>query len=395
MHINPKEGPDQARMSYAVTPPDFDLDRARRDISEWDQSVFFDLVSTELTTEQAARVVNPDNIHPRQREVLAIHWHPEWIPFALIMERIARMFPQKESELIIPTQHNQLMVLGDYAGTEIDCYSSGFRTKVQLLLHFRADRVAEAGVLKSMLDHTFKYRSSQLFNFMEAIIKPEYEAWLNEAAAQTGANEQLVALVRFYTTRLRQLIYHHESAIPPEMIKNKLLAEFLDAQRERHPDTMINRALLLIKAVKKIVKDNFPLDYFFRASEVIEETRALGGCVTIPHPEQFWPILLADYDVDGWEVWNPQSQAYTDFLIRALNNQNKITRPGRRDLLVFMGDDTHISVKVRDPQTQEKAKLEREVGLQPAWDDIGIRKSLSLANVHRAGIIEMYKERLG
>jgi hypothetical protein len=382
-------------MSYAVSPPDFDLDRARGDISEWDQTVFLDLVTTDLTAEQAARVTHPDNLHPRQKEVMAIHWHPEWIPLDLITERIDRMFPQKESELIIPTQHNQLMTLGDYAGVEMDCYSSGFKTKVQLLLHFRADRVAEAGVLKSMLDHTFKYRSGQLFNFMEAIVKPEYESWLREAASQTGANEHLVALVRFYTARLRQLIYEHEAVISAEMIKNKLLSEYIDAQRERHPDPMINRALLLVKAVKKIVKDNFPLDYFFRASEVIEETKALGGCVTIPHPEQFWPILLADYDVDGWEVWNPQSQAYTDFLIRALINQNKIPRPGRRDLLVFMGDDTHMSVKVRDPQTQEKSKLEREIGLQPAWDDIVIRKSLSLGNVHRAGIIEMYKERLG
>ncbi len=49
--------------------------------------------------------------------------------------------------------------------------------------------------------------------------------------------------------------------------------------------------------------------------------------MVIPHPEQFWPILLADYDVDGYEVWNPQSREYTDFLIRALDNQNKRRLP--------------------------------------------------------------------
>ena len=385
---------DQARMAFAAPPPDFNLDRAVNEISDWDLSVFKDLTAVKLTSEEVRRVITPDQNFPRQREVLAIHWHPEWIPLELIGRRIEAMFPNRASELIIPTQHNQMMIWGEYAGVEVDCQDTGFHTKVQLLLHFKAEKVKDATTLISMLEHTRKYRSGQLFEFMETIINPDYESRLQQAAEDTGANEQLVELVRFYTARLRRMIYDRELEIPETQIKNKLLAEYIDAQRKRHPATLINRASLLLKAVKAIVKQYFPLDYFFQAAEVIEEARALGGGVVIPHPEQFWPILLANYDVDGWEVWNPQSREYTDFLIGALNNQNKIPRPGRNPLLVFMGDDTHMSVKIRDPQTQEKAKLEREIGLQPAWDDIAICKVLSLANASRAQVIEEYRERL-
>jgi hypothetical protein len=388
-------GQDQARMSYAQAPPDFDLDRAVKDIEEWDVSVFMEILSTRLTDEQIQRVLTPINVFPRQKRVLAIHWHPEWIPLDLIRQRIETMFPNRERELVIPTQHNELLTMGEYAGVEVDAHAPGFHSKVQLLMHFKADRVAEAGVLRAMLDHTFKYRSGQMFDFIASAVDPQYDERMRLAAAQTGATDEVVDLVRFYMARLRQLIYDHESDIPPIMIKNKLLSEFLDAQRDRHPDNMINRGLLLLKAVKAQVKKHFPLDYFFDAAEVIEEARGLGGGVVIPHPEQFWPILLADYDVDGVEVWNPQSREYTEFLITAIHRQNKRDRNHRRPMLIFMGDDTHMSVKIKDPKRQERAKLEREAGLQPAWDDIAIRKNLSLAGANRTQVIDEYKERLG
>jgi len=386
---------DQPAAAKPVAPSDFSPDRAVKEIDDWDQFIYRYLVSTELTPEQVQRVADPAMVYPKQKNVLALHWHPEWIPLDLIARRIEAMFPNRESELVIPTQHNQFMTWGDYAGVEIDCYASGFNRKVQLLLHLRADKAAEAGVLRSMLNHTFKYRASQLFEFMDSIVNPNLEERLQEAATETGANAELVALVRFYTARLRRLIEENESLTSLEMIKNKLVSEFIDAQRRRHPDLLINRALLLVKAVKNIVKRHFSLDYFFRASEVIEETRSLGGGIVIPHPEQFWPILLADYDVDGYEVWNPESREYTEFLITALNNQNKRERSDRPPLLIFMGDDTHMSVKIRDSGWQERSKLEREIGLQPAWEDIAIRKSLSLANASRARVIELYRERLG
>ncbi|MCF8033165.1 MAG: hypothetical protein K9K66_11930 [Desulfarculaceae bacterium] len=373
----------------------WELAKAGEDISEADQETYLSIVSTELTPEQREMVITPSAVYPRQKELLAIHWHPEWIPMELIARRIEAMFPNVEQSLIIPTQHNQLLTWGQYSGVEIDCYSSGFQRKVQLLLHFNTSKLNEAGVLKSMLAHTFKYRSSQLLQFMATIVEPAFEADLEEAVMTTGAGEEVVAFVRFYTARLGKLMELYEQQTPPTMIKNKLLTEYIEAMGLSHPGINLRRALLLLSAVKKIVKRKFSLEYFYRASEVIEETRSLGGGVVIPHPEQFWPILLADYDVDGYEVWNPQSREYTEFLIRALTRKNREGCLNGRELLIFMGDDTHLSVKIKDPERVEHAKLEREVGLQPAWDELAISKSLSLANASRAQIIEQYRARLG
>ncbi|MFH1061223.1 MAG: hypothetical protein V1797_21370 [Pseudomonadota bacterium] len=371
-----------------------DLSRFSPELTDWDHQVYARITSTRLSPEQTARIVTPEQIYPRQPEILAIHWHPEWIPMELTMARVQASFPNAEDRLIIPTQHNQIMSLDGLSGAEVDCYSSGFNRKVQLLLHFRQDRVENATVLKSMLDHTFKYRSGQLFEFIDAIVNPAFEDRLQEAAAETGANEDLVALTRLFAGKLLRLVEAHESATPPEMIKNKLVSEYFDALREFFPARQINRAQMLLKAVKQIVKSNFELSYFYRASEVIEEVRAVGGGIVIPHPEQFWPILLADYDVDGYEVWNPQSREYTEFLIKVVNRENKSLRADRRKLLICMGDDTHMSEKAKDPALQDRAKASREVGLQPVWDEVAIRKSLMLAGVERHRIIAEYKARL-
>eukprot|EP01022_Parablepharisma_sp_SALTPOND_P013585 TRINITY_DN18259_c0_g3_i1.p3 TRINITY_DN18259_c0_g3~~TRINITY_DN18259_c0_g3_i1.p3 ORF type:complete len:432 (-),score=149.19 TRINITY_DN18259_c0_g3_i1:845-2140(-) len=372
----------------------FDLEAAAQDISETDQQIYDDIVSIELTPAQKKMVLSPERTYPKQKELLAIHWHPEWIPLELVARRLELMFPAAQERLVIPTQHNQLMTLGDYAGVEIDCYASGFQRKVQLLLHFTARAVEKAGVLKSMLAHTFKYRSSQLFQFMETVVNPEYQDDLEEAVMATGAGEEVVAFTRFYTARLAKLIDLNEASTPPQMIKNKLLNEVGEAQGERLPEINTRRALLLLGAVKKIVKAKFSLDYFYRASEVIEEVRSLGGGVVIPHPEQFWPILLADYDVDGYEVWNPQSREYTEFLIKALTRKNREGCLDGRELLIFMGDDCHLSVKIKDPAKVERSKLEREVGLQPPWDELTISKALSLVNSSRAQVIKDYRARL-
>ena len=373
---------------------DFDLDRAVGEIAEWDLESYRNIVSPELSPAQVEQVLSPPKTYPKQKQVMAVHWHPEWIPFDLISRRIQTMYPARQDELIIPTQHNRLLTWDGYTGTEMDCFASGFRRKVQLLLHFKAEKAAEAPVLKSMLKHTFRYRSSQLFNFMRAILDPVGHEDLEQAVQETGANQTLVDFIRFYTARLRKLIEIEENNTPDFMIKNKLLVEFLQAQAMRHPDINSARVVMLLKTVKKIVKRKFSLEYFFRASEVIEEVRALGGGIVIPHPEQFWPILLANYDVDGYEVWNPQSREYTEFLIKALTQQNKQRSKNNRQLLIFMGDDTHMSAKIKDPGMVERAKLEREIGLQPAWDELAIRKTLSLANANRRKVIRDYKERL-
>jgi hypothetical protein len=372
-----------------------DVRKLTPEVTEWDRATFAQIISTELSAEQIERIVNPPAVYPKQRAVLAVHWHPEFIPIEYIRQRIRRMFPNAEAELIIPTQHNVLMEWGPFAGVEIDCYSAGFNRKVQLLTHFAAERVRDATVLKAMLEHTHKYRSSQLNEFIDSILEGSYAGRVTQAAAKTGASEDLVQFVRVHVAKIKRLIEEHEPDMDPDMLKNKLLRNYFNALRSQYDAGLIQHALFFLQAVKKIVKRNFTLTYFYRTSEVIEEVRACGGGIIIPHPEQFWPILLADYDVDGIEVWNPQSQEYTEFLVDCVVRQNRQRRPGQRSTLITMGDDTHFGEKVIDPAHQDASKAGRELGVQPAWDDLNIRKSLIVARADRHSLIEEYKARLG
>jgi len=43
---------------------------------------------------------------------------------------------------------------------------------------------------------------------------------------------------------------------------------------------------------------------------------------------------------------------------------------------------------------QDPKKARREIGLQPAWDDLTIRKQLIFANTDRKKVIRDYKDRL-
>jgi len=364
------------------------------EITESDNEIFFKVVSTDLDARQKSQIITPPQIFPKQEAVIAVHWHPEFVPMNLISQRINAMFPNKIHELIIPTQHNQLVSYKGYTGVEVDCYSEGFNQKVQLLLHFEDAKVENAVVLKEMLEHTFKYRSSQLLDFIHTITKPE-EDRIALAAKETGANEPLIHFVHIYVKKIAMLLDKYASVIHEQSIKNKLLRNFFDGLRPEYGNALIDRSQVFLNAVKLIVKADFPLHYFYRTSEVIEEARSLGAGIVIPHPEQFWPVLLAEYDVDGYEVWNPQSRRYTEFLISVLNKKNSRIGLSHRKLLVFMGDDTHLGEKTRDPEMQDEEKGGREIGLQPAWDDLNIQKTLIMGNFDRKKVIEEYKSRLG
>ncbi len=366
------------------------------EVTEWDQEQYLAVISTDLDEEQRARVVTPPATYPRQEDVLAVHWHPEFVPLDLIAQRFKALYPNAKRSLIIPTQHNELLAWNGYSGVEVDCYSHGFNRKVQLLLHFKTERVEQgADVLKAMLAHTFKYRLSQLFELMDSLTEDAFEGRRQEAAAQTGADESLVAFCQCYAAKLQTLLEENWSDTPPAMIKNKLVRNFFDRLKDRHGEWVVARAQVYLRAVKEIVKKRFSLQHFYRASEVIEEARLLGAGVVIPHPEQFWPILLADYDVDGYEVWNPQSQEYTEFLITVIDRQNRSRGRGSRPILPFMGDDCHMGEKVRAPEDQDQAKASREIGLQPAWEDMAICKNLILSGMSRETILHEYAARLG
>ncbi len=368
-------------------------DGLTEEVTEKDRERFFHVVSIELTGEQIDLVTTPALILPRQQEVLAVHWHPEYVPMELIEQRISATFPNRKKSLIIPTQHNVLMSYGAYSGVEVDCYSRGFNRKVQLLLHFRTAALTNASVLRAALEHTRKYRASQLFDFIHTIIRPIAER-LEKAAAETGADEQLIEFVRIHTAKVNTLLEENLDAIPQDNVKNKLLRDFFNTLREEYGNTFINRAQTFLRAVKQEVKKDFSPAFFYRTSEIIEEARSLGGGIVIPHPEQFWPILLAEYDVDGYEVWNPQSREFTDFLITTVINRNRHLGPSARRLLVFTGDDTHMGEKVKPADEQDEQKTAREIGVQPVWDDLAIRKKLIVAQMDRGNIIDEYTARL-
>jgi hypothetical protein len=369
-----------------------DLDSVPCEPTEADGQRFARIVSVDLSPEQELRAVTPGQTHPKQRRVLALHWHPEFVPMPLIARRLDALFPGAEERLVIPTQHNELTSFGDYSGVEVDCYSSGFNQKIQLLLHFRTERLEQAHTLRQMLRHTHKYRSSQLFEFMAAILEPRQEI-VGQAAAQTGADETTVEYVRRNLMRIDALLAARWDDVPRDSLKNKLLAHWFDTLRAEHSDPFIDRVQTYLRAVKALVKARFSLDYFYRASEVIEEARALGAGIVIPHPEQFWPVLLAEYDVDGWEVWNPQSSRYTAFLVSVLHERNRCRPRSGRPLMVFMGDDTHMGEKVKDPAFRNPEKSAREIGVQP-WDDMLVRKQLILASMDRARVMAEYRARL-
>jgi hypothetical protein len=364
------------------------------EITEEDKDSYFKVISTDLTEAQEKELQTPPQVYHRQESVLAVHWHPEFVPMDVIRKRIDNTFPNKELELIIPTQHNIVMSYGSFSGVEVDCYDKDFNRKVQLLLHFNRDNIEKSSVLTDMLAHTFKYRSSQLFELINAIISPNLEFRLQQAATETGASEDLIEFVRFYTRKVEKMIEQYYADTPEEAIKNKLLRNYFDTLRDKYDDRLINRAQFLIKEVKKLVKLNFDLSYFYESREIIEEARSIGAGIIVPHPEQFWPILLANYDVDGYEVWNPQSREFTEFLIQVVINQNKTRRRSERQLLVFMGDDCHMGEKVKEKRYQDPEKAGREIGVQPAWNDLLVNKRLILAGMSRENSIIEYRNRL-
>jgi len=372
-----------------------DIKRWNPEITDDDLQRYMSIVTFDLTAEQRERIETPKAVYAMQDSVLALHWHPEFVPMECIRTRIEATFPNSNLELIIPTQHNQLVSYDDYTGVEIDTYSKGFNLKVQLLAHFSKDRLSDAGVFKDMLAYTFKYRSSQLEEFIDSVLEPGYQERVNEAAAKTGAEDTLVNFVRNGVTKLKKLMEIKFSETPEFMRRNKIIQLYFDSLRGEYGDSHIDRAQVFLKAVKKIVKRRFSPTHFYETEEMIAEIRSLGGCIVVPHPEQFWPILLADYDVDAYEVWNPQSLEYTDFLINVVSRQNSRRLAGERPLLITMGDDCHMGEKTKPVHRQNLAKASREIGVQPAWEDLQVKKSLILAGMDRRKTIEEYKSRLG
>ena len=132
------------------------------------------------------------------------------------------------------------------------------------------------------------------------------------------------------------------------------------------------------------------------ATLVWTELAKAPGSISLTEALGCWRVgedwVLGRERVDGYEVWNPQSQRYTEFLIDTLARKNRRGWAGRK-LLVFMGDDTHMGEKLRNPDPTSD-KVRREIGVQPAWDDMNIRKRLLASGMDRACVIREYSARL-
>ncbi len=364
------------------------------EVTERDEQALMRITSTELSEAQKARIITPSKTYRKKDLVIALHWHPEFVPIDLVRERIDAMYPSRRDELIIPTQHNEFMTYDSvFSGLEIDCFSKEFNQKVQLLIHLKTERMQKANVLREMASYTFKYRSLQLYSFIEAFDGSETNK-IEHAVRATGADNEIVIFTTNAVSKVRSMLELHAHNIPSQMIKNKLLRNFIDTFREEFGDSFINRAQAFLQAVKQQVKADFPNHFFYRTKEVIEEARSQGAGIIIPHPEQFWPILLAGYDVDGIEVWNPQSRRYTEFLISIIISRNGALENGKRKLLPFMGDDTHMGEKIKEPAAQGLEKARREVGLQEVWEDMEIKKRLILAKMTDVDIVREYRDRI-
>jgi len=162
------------------------------------------------------------------------------------------------------------------------------------------------------------------------------------------------------------------------------------------PDQMnlLGQAIIFVNAVKKTIKAELRPEKFYSPQEVIEEARSLGAGIVIPHPPQFWPILLSGLDVDGWEVWNPSTPHHILFLLETLHRANESRRRGRR-LLAFMGDDTHMSAKIRLDRSDEKDSANREIGFQPPWTDPVVSAALQRTGQSLTATLNEYRGRLG
>ncbi|MDR0549634.1 MAG: hypothetical protein LBI10_09550 [Deltaproteobacteria bacterium] len=356
-----------------------------------DWVAFNRLTSIELTAKEASVAVHPSLVDPTEKRVLAVHWHPEWIPIELVAERVKRAFPAALDSLVIPTQHNQILTYGEWSGVEADAYAPDYGLKIQLLIHLRTQTLPKATTLVGMMERTFRYRALQLLDILDNVVNPD--ATVKNEIKKLGFSSDSINLAQLLARRLQNLIEkadlgHSNRA---ETLKNRLLPDFMAARGQEYPPETLDRAMALCRLVKSQVKRRLTPSRFHTAKDLVEEAKGLGAGVVIPHPPQFWPILLSDLNVDGWEVWNPSTPNHTIFLLEALARQKKNKRP----ILAFMGDDTHMSSKIRpDQKSEEKNNLDREIGFQSPWRDPKVLTVLKKTGQSRERTMDEYRTRL-
>lgn len=368
---------------------------------------FTKLTDIDVSPEQEEQARTPHRIFPEQRITFATHWHPENVPFHCLRHRLSAMYPNQEKSLIIPTQHNEILAWDDFAGVEVDCYDANLGLKVQLLLHFKADRVAinngevashnghSCHTMHTMLAETANYRGYQLLDLLNILEEKKPEI-VSQAAKQSGATKKIINTVARSAAQLHSLVSHYmqtqTTQYSAHICKNKLIRNYLDSTQPL-PKELMPIAQRYVQAVKKIMKKDFDYSNLHPVQHIIEEARALGAGIVIPHPEVFWSVLLAGYDIDGIEVWNPCSNRYTTVILDMMARQNAGHKHKKR-LLPFMGDDCHMAEKTRPMALQDPEKAHREIGLQEPWESPEILTRLQAMGMTKESIMDEYTKRL-
>jgi hypothetical protein len=359
-------------------------------VSPGDWEIFRRLTCTELTPEERAAAAAPDMTDPEEACCFAPHFHPEWVPADLVGERLARAFPAARESFAVPTQHNVIASLGPWSGVEADVWSKKCGMKIQLLVHARAGRLEGSSAFRGMVERTFRYRELQLLEILELAARPDPGAEAELAKSGFAAPE--LERAASHLSSLKAMIDASGIASGPgaAMLKNRLATDFIESKERGTDPAGLDRLLSLVNLLKARVKSRPDPARFHEAEEFIEEARGAGAGIVVPHPPRFWPALLAELDADGWEVWNPSTPSHAVFLTECLARRGRIRRP----LLAFMGDDTHMSSKIRPLLTSDKGGGGREIGFQPPWKDPETAAALKAAGQSRRRTMEEYLARL-
>lgn len=333
----------------------------------------------------------PTRTFPAVDGILALHWHPESVPLEVASARFRQLFPDAREWLMIPTEHNRLIALDGYSGVEVDCRHQG--RKLQLLLHFRGDAACAEREFLQALDHTRAYRGRQLDQLLKALREPGQRSLREQLAGEQGCATKRLRWIEQQAANLQDLLFRECLAPDHGARKNKLVRDWLLEMLggRSHPES--GPVLAVLAAIKEQVKARFDPAWFESAEFWIGRTHALGGTVTLPHPELFPDMLQADLALDGVEVWNPQSWQSSRDLLADLVAGRIAGRPGFPVLPTF-GDDCHLGEKRKPAHLRDEEKAGREIGVQPVWDWPGIPELLQRAGWTRVDLVRLWKRRL-
>lgn len=353
------------------------------------EELFEDLIKDQLNKDKTDKVTNPRFIMPEIENVLALHWHPENLSIETAVKRLSKTFPNATNKLIIPTDHNIFKSYQGISGTEIDCFAKELKKKVQLLIHIKDDNLKNSFTLKTMVNYSAEFSKKFLLFFLDSLIGKStvsnfiWEKVASEAVLDKKYYEEIRKLSKEFITLFesRKIDYF--------LISNSLLVNFVCNILTKYNDLIKKQAKLFLLEFKKLCYIHFDTKFFYSVEDFVEEVQWSGGAISVPHPEQFWPILLTKYKFDGIEFWNPSSASYSELILDRIIRLNKYKKEA---VIPLVGDDTHFNKLVEE--VSKNRIPSRDLGYQPIWKSKIIQQILKRNSLCKQKIIDLYRERL-